>query len=730
MSCAALHDPFEGLSGWHTGLNEVRGGGPTTLFDVHCPCLNFAVSESQVQLLTEIQERADRAERVLEQALAKTREAAAQRRAQRSKEMANVKAPKLTREGIKEMLEKASKQADMREKIRLRGIRRKRRLRMDGGAEVGLSDQAARLTREADSGAEITTAGALPGGARPGGGDQDAHAVAEGEIVDNSRGMIGNVLSWAWSSIVGEDGETDDGGTGDYGGSQPQLSAESSTSRCSASTSDGTNHVALRTFSVVGVRLDHVGLDLLLHVHGPMRSNVGPMHSRFGNIRASISSEATDPLREQRETAISSANSDDASVDANADANTDAPESETRTPNINVPKSNRNQRHAAASNASFEHEVSRSNSLLHEDESFGGRGLLGIDLSDPNTIGESTRARHSNVAASMSEHDVTSSGTSMKKNIVKVRTPGGYVEVDMGDRESAQSSLSSSYSTEYSGSGISRRVGHGDNALSGFASAGTRGSHMLGRGSSPRSTSSSLAGSSPIDGFTGNSTLIVIDGSPVKREHIEAFACLHFAGVEIETRSHTLSYYATDLDAGLAVEDGDSDPSNENNLPGTSSYAADESFSHGDTVDKTVLLDVRSVGCWGLPNTVRSLLFANAIGTDQTTMQSGYGENRTATLPQYFFLWGRVHCTIAKERELVRPPLAPGAWRDDHLHYPQDLCLRQHLPHLMRLQHHLFSRHQKEGVTRLSHHLLQYLPSHHLYLRLCLSRCRHRCRDN
>ena len=35
--------------------------------------------------------------------------------------MANVKAPKLTREGIKEMLEKASKQADMREKIRLRG---------------------------------------------------------------------------------------------------------------------------------------------------------------------------------------------------------------------------------------------------------------------------------------------------------------------------------------------------------------------------------------------------------------------------------------------------------------------------------------------------------------------------------------------------------------------------------------------------------------------------------
>ena len=116
VSCAALHDPFEGLSGWHTGLNEVRGGGPTTLFDVHCPCLNFAVTNPGSAADGNSRASGSRRAR-FRNALAKTREAAAQRRAQRSKEMANVKAPKLTREGIKEMLEKASKQADMREKI-------------------------------------------------------------------------------------------------------------------------------------------------------------------------------------------------------------------------------------------------------------------------------------------------------------------------------------------------------------------------------------------------------------------------------------------------------------------------------------------------------------------------------------------------------------------------------------------------------------------------------------
>ena len=571
----AAHDPFEGFNGWHTGMHEINDTSPTSLIDVHCPCLNFAFSESQIQIMTEILERADQAERVLR------KEIAAARMRSRSRGTATLSSslsepsatPKLTTQGVKAMLEQASARVDAKERKRVRKIR-KRRLQMEAHSQG--PNTAHQLKKEK----ELQSSDRQHPGIDP---NEPANPAGE------EGGLIGGVLSWAWNTIVGEDSEEPDKTKEEKPANNMQenahITSENNRTKNSEYARPKSDFLGLRSFSVTGIRFDRIGLDLLLHVRGPKRCESGPMHTRFTtgttsqrfpNVEPGLS---TDILKVH-----APAKSSQISVGRSSSGRA----------GLRVGKT-----FEGSTSESMEAETSRTNGALPSEISHGVvQGILGNYPSEAiqdepsayemaGVIQRNTRAR----------------------NIVKVRTPNGYVEVDMGDNtESPRSSVSPSHQHRT----ITRKNAAGQNTFSRRINE------------SAESCTSGMP-----DALDHEKWL-----QRQQQQHIEAFASLHFAGIEMEYRSH--SWDSLEM---ASIINGES-RRNQDDSHFQAMYGTNTETGHyarpRDSLDVTFLLDVRSVGCWGLPSSYRTLYFSE----EQEPDGSKSSEKCVATLPPYFVLWG------------------------------------------------------------------------------------------
>ena len=439
--------PFSGYSGWHNGREEVRGH-PSSVIDIHCTRLCFALSETQVDIMMKISERTSEASKVLSNLMErvkkeKKKELKRQKnRNQDNKMRENLDDTQLTplasktmvtTEDVKAMLDIANYNAEQAE------LKRKEKEQMEEQEQEDDDDKA------------------------------------------EEEGVVTGLFNWAWNSLVGEPEE------GEIG--VPVKEDHGERSRL------------VRSFNVIGVRMDSVSLDFLLHVRGHKESDRGPLHLRYPRLNT---------------------------------INREDPEQATKVTKTKMPVPSRSR-------------VSSETATCDDGDSVVRRNAT----KDINTT--TTTAMES-----------ISSPTLSPQRLVKVRTPGGYVEVDMSENGplSQQHDETTSYSTvQYHPSSAERRFDR----------------------------TSSLSSSASMQ----SSTYVTRDGYRKRksRERVEAFASLQFSGIEYEMRTHSLRVEESRGMRDNDIVDKPRSTTNENEEHGT--------FSSGSsTLDSLTLFEIRSVGMW------------------------------------------------------------------------------------------------------------------------------------
>ena len=310
---------------------------------------------------------------------------------------------------------------------------------------------------------------------------------------DDDEGVVSGLLSWAWNSLVGDDEYEED--------------AENDESRNVSK--------LIRSFRVIGLRFDHIGLDFLLHVRGHKLNDRGPLHLRYPfSVTPSIAtttSIATTSAMTTQKTAIQSCR--------------------------------------------------RSSETATEDEE---------DIKNSVFISPERSAQARLSSGSTNTNIVTPSS----QNIVKVRTPGGFVEVDMSDNINNKSYCGGDqYETTR-------------DSLSG----------------NTRTSSVSTSSSSPSTSYVSRERY----HARHSRERVEAFASLHFSGIEYETRTHTIEI----------MEQNSNSNKKGSNIDNT---------RDSKQIDYLSLFEIRSIGMWSTTEMTRSVEVSNG---------------RHVTLPNYLLLCG------------------------------------------------------------------------------------------
>ena len=395
------------------------------------------------------------------------------------------------------------------------------------------------------------------------------HPTTEHEMAEEEGGggVVTGLLSWAWNSLVGED-EYEDSHDLDNG---PETTRQ-----------------LVRSFRVIGFRFDHIGVDFLLHVRGHQISDHGPLHLKYPSANAASVANAVN--------AATAATAASAVFAVSAASAASVPPHRTLLTVQQRPRTSSET--AMGEDEDEKQQVNLTTIMLSPEMSPQGDSLS--PQTTPKRIPQSS-----------------------PQHMVKVRTPGGYVEVDMSDNNATPdnhdlASLPSLSSFSASASSIATpTTNHYD------TSRESRSSTSSTSFSKPSPSSSSFSSSS-ISSNTASSAYVSRERYSARhsRERVEAFASLQFSGIEYETRSHTLI---------MDMEDG--------GIPGaTNATTAATMASSGATLardppqdithsvtDTLSLLEIRSIGMWSTSNMTRSV----ELSTD-----------RHVTLPNYLFLCG------------------------------------------------------------------------------------------
>ena len=509
-------DPFAGYNGWHNGREEVRGH-PATVMDIHCSRLRFALSETQVDTMMKINEKVAHATVMLENAMEHVREQNS--RGGRGKEGSAGSGPgssttstsnnhkAMTTEDVKAMLDAASYKVQQEEQQKKRQA-----FELDKTLEKQHNDDDSNTDNESDGG---------------GGG-------------------VTGLLSWAWNSLVGEDEDEEEEEDANHSKDASKL---------------------IRSFRVIGFRLDHIGLDFLLHVRGHKLSDQGPLHLRYPPSQHSIANRARTP---------SSSPPPLASVAMHTSSG-------------RPPLSNRRARTSSETATVDEEDVVADSIVLSSPPMSPASPPAASDSLPPNRMPAST--------ASSPQH------------IVKVRTPGGYVEVDMSDSNGTMdgnnsSSTSCATDATFDTSQTSRST---SNSFSSRPSTTTSQQHYVSR-----------------EGYHARHS----------RERVEAFASLQFSGIEYETRSHTVTLDRDDAAPRIAATSTiEPTHTNTNTTTNTNTQHSKppqepEEQQHEHTssgTDTLSLFEIRSISMWS---------------TTEMTRCVELSKGKHVTLPNYLLLCG------------------------------------------------------------------------------------------